>query len=146
MEKHFWFECSVGIDQRQEDGTTKSVTQKYLVDALSFTEAEERIIEEMKPFTCGGIDVSAVKKVNITELFENTADIADTWFRLKCVSIEVDEKTGEDKEKPFVVMVQSSCCYNSIQDFEEKMKESMMDYRIVEVKETKILDVYKYKG
>jgi len=94
----------------------------------------------------GCLEVSAVKRVNIAELFENEADIADIWFRLKCVFITIDEKTGEDKEKPFVGMVQSSCCYNAIQDFNEKMKKSMMDYRIVEVKETKILDVYKYKG
>ena len=58
MEMNSWFETTVAIDQMQDDGTTKSVNLKYLVDAFTFTEAEDRIIEEVKPFTRGNLEVS----------------------------------------------------------------------------------------
>ena len=144
MDLNAWFECTVAIDQVQDDGTTKAVTQKYLVDALSFTEAEDRIIEEVKPFTKGNLDVKAVKKVRIAEIFPNETGEAGTWYRVKAVFITIDEKTQAEKEAPFVVMVQSASFSNALADFEKGMRGSMADYRIVGITETKILDVYKY--
>ena len=144
MDLNAWFECTVAIDQVQDDGTTKAVTQKYLVDALSFTEAEDRIIEEVKPFTKGNLDVKAVKKVRIAEIFQNETGEAGTWYRVKAVFITIDEKTQAEKETPFVVMVQSASFSNALADFEKGMRGSLADYRIVGITETKILDVYKY--
>ena len=144
MDLNAWFECTVAIDQVQDDGTTKAVTQKYLVDALSFTEAEDRIIEEVKPFTKGNLDVKAVKKVRIAEIFPNETGEAGTWYRVKAVFITIDEKTQAEKEAPFVVMVQSASFSNALVDFEKGMRGSLADYRIVGITETKILDVYKY--
>ena len=144
MDLNAWFECTVAIDQVQDDGTTKAVTQKYLVDALSFTEAEDRIIEEVKPFTKGNLDVKAVKKVRIAEIFPNETGEADTWYRVKAVFITIDEKTQAEKEAPFVVMVQSASFSNALAYFEKGMRGSLADYRIVSITETKILDVYKY--
>ena len=144
MDLNAWFECTVAIDQVQDDGTTKAVTQKYLVDALSFTESEDRIIEEVKPFTNGNLDVKAVKKVRIAEIFPNETGEADTWYRVKAVFITIDEKTQAEKEAPFVVMVQSASFSNARADFEKGMRGSLADYRIVSITETKILDVYKY--
>ena len=144
MDLNAWFECTVAIDQVQDDGTTKAVTQKYLVNALSFTEAEDRIIEEVKPFTKGNLDVKAVKKVRIAEIFQNETGEAGTWYRVKAVFITIDEKTQAEKETPFVVMVQSASFSNALADFEKGMRGSLADYRIVGITETKILDVYKY--
>ena len=144
MDLNAWFECTVAIDQVQDDGTTKAVTQKYLVNALSFTEAEDRIIEEVKPFTKGNLDVKAVKKVRIAEIFQNETGEAYTWYRVKAVFITIDEKTQAEKEAPFVVMVQSASFSNALADFEKGMRGSLADYRIVGITETKILDVYKY--
>lgn len=145
MDLNAWFECTVAIDQMQEDGITKAVTQKYLVDAISFKEAEDRIIEEVKPFACGTIDVKAVKKVRIAEIFPNTAENADTWYRVKSVFITIDERTQTEKETPYVIMVQSPSFADAVADFQKGMSGSMVDYRIVGIAETKILDVYPYK-
>ena len=62
MAMHTWFECKIRYDKTQENGSIKKVTEPYLVDALSFTEAEARIIEEMTPFISGEVDVNAVKR------------------------------------------------------------------------------------
>ena len=144
MELNVWFECTVAIDQMQEDGITKAVTQKYLVDALSFKEAEDRIIEEVAPFTNGTLDVKAVKRVRVSELFENTSEAADKWYRIKIVLVTIDEKTCKEKETPNVIMVQSASFADALADFNNGMKGSLADYRIVSITETKILDVFKY--
>lgn len=52
-----------------ENGSVKRVTEPYLVDALSFTEAESRIIEEQKPFISGDFSIPVIKKTNIAEIF-----------------------------------------------------------------------------
>lgn len=58
-----WFECKVRYDKTQENGTIKKVTEPYLVDALSFTEAEARIIEELTPYISGEFEVAGIKPV-----------------------------------------------------------------------------------
>ena len=62
-----WFECKVRYDKMMENGLQKKVNEPYMVDALSFTEAEARIIEELTPFISGDFSVSAVKRTKISE-------------------------------------------------------------------------------
>ena len=70
-----WFECKIRYDKIQENGAVKKVTEPYLVDALSFTEAEARIIEEQTPFISGEVNVTAVKRTKISEIFwDDSAD------------------------------------------------------------------------
>ncbi len=71
-----WFECKVRYDKMMENGLVKKVNEPYLVDALSFTEAESRIIEEQRPFISGEFSVSAVKRTKISEIFW---DVRDRW-------------------------------------------------------------------
>ena len=68
MAMHTWFECKIRYEKVMENGMQKKVTEPYLVDALSFTEAEARIIEEMTPFISGEFTVSDIKRANYSEL------------------------------------------------------------------------------
>ena len=77
---HNWFECKIRYEKVMENGMNKKVTEPYLVDALSFTEAEARILEEEKPFISGELTVADIKRANYTELFPATDDAADKWF------------------------------------------------------------------
>lgn len=115
------------------------------LDDFTFTEAEDRIIEEVKPFTRGNLEVKAVKRVRIAEIFPNDEGECYKWYRVKSVFITIDEKTQAEKETPFVAMVQSSSVAQSICDFEKSMKGSLIDFRIIAVTETKIEDVFEYK-
>jgi len=85
-----WFECKVRYDRMQENGAVKKVNEPYLVDALSFTEAESRIIEEMTPFISGEFSISAVKKTKISEIF--TDESGDRYYMVKVNFITLDEK------------------------------------------------------
>lgn len=77
----------------------QKVTEPYLVDALSFTEAEARIIEEMTPFISGEFTVSDIKRANYSELFPCEEEAADRWFKCKLVFITLDEKSGAEKKR-----------------------------------------------
>ena len=83
-----WFECKVKYDRMQENGMVKKVNEPYLVDALSFTEAESRIIEEVKPFISGDFSISAVKKTKISEIFFD--ETADKYYMVKVNFITPD--------------------------------------------------------
>ena len=87
-----WFECKVKYDKTMENGLIKQVTEAYLVDALSFTEAERRFLEEIEPFMSGEYMVTDIKRAKIAELFESNDGLADRWFKCKVAFITLDEK------------------------------------------------------
>ena len=95
---HNWFECKIRYEKVAENGMNKKVTEPYLVDALSFTEAESRIIEEITPFISGEFTVADIKRANYSELFPCEEDAADRWFKCKLYFITLDEKSGAEKK------------------------------------------------
>ena len=138
-----WFECKVRYDKIQENGAAKKVNEPYLVDALSFTEAEARIIEEQTPFISGDFSVSAVKRTKISEIFRD--DTADKWYLAKVAFITIDEKTAQEKKSTSLILVAASDFKGALEHFIDEMKSTMADYEIVSITETPILDVYKVK-
>ena len=138
-----WFETKVRTDKTMENGTVKKVTEHYLVDALSFTEAEARTNEEVTPFMSGDFDVSAVKKSNISEIFRD--ETGDRWYKVKVASITIDEKTAVEKRKASYILVQASSFKGAYDNFIEGMKGTMADYEIAGIAETAIMDVYNAK-
>ena len=140
-----WIKTSVRFTMRMKNGTTKRVTELYLVDALSFAEAEARIIKEVKPYIHGEYNVSAVKKSNVQEIFRNKIEYEDEqkWYKAKVAFITLDEKTNSEKRTTAVYMVQAPDFHNALENFIECMKkETMEDFMIVGIEETTILDVF----
>ncbi len=144
MEINSWFECKVVMDVMQDDGTTKPQPFVYLVDALNFTEAESRIIEEVKPYTSGKLDVTGIKRVKYSEIFPSDSDTADRWYKVRCLFITLDEKTQTEKEIANNMLVQAATFHEAVENFGRGMKGTLMDYRIAAVQETKIMDVFRY--
>ncbi len=143
---HNWFECKIRYEKVMENGMNKKVTEPYLVDALSFTEAESRIIEEITPYISGEFTVSDIKRANYSELFSCEEDAADRWFKCKLYFITVDEKSGAEKKTATNVLVQAADLRDSIKKLDEGMKGTMSDYVIASVAETAIMDVYPYSA
>jgi hypothetical protein len=127
-----------------ENGMNKKVTEPYLVDALSFTEAEKRIIEEITPYITGEFTVSDIKRANYSELFFNDEEAADRWFRCKVVFITLDEKSGAEKRTSTNILVQAADLRDAVKKLDEGMKGTMADYQIGSVAETSITDVFPY--
>ncbi len=135
-----WFECKVRYDKMQENGTVKKVNEPYLVDALTFTEAEARIIDEMKPFISGEYSISSEKKTKISEIFFNEG--GDRYYLVKVNFITLDETSGVEKKSTTQILVQASDFESAVANFNEGMKGTMADFEIASVSETMIMDVF----
>ena len=144
---HTWFICKISYEKTLENGMNKKVTEPYLVDALSFTEAEARIIEEMTPYVSGEFSVADVGRAKFSEIFFAEDDInASYWYKVKLGFITLDEKTGSEKKTYTNVLIQASDLRDAVKRLDAGMKGSMADYIIVSVAETPIMDVYPYEA
>ena len=143
---HNWFLCKIKYEKTMENGQNKKVTEPYLVDALSHTEAEARIIEEMTPYISGEFTVAGIVPAKYSELFFADEEAADRWFKCKLAFLTLDEKSGAEKRTMTNVLVQAADLRDAVKKLDEGMKGSMADYLILSVAETPIMDVYPYKA
>ena len=141
-----WFEVSVRYEKIFENGTQKKVTEKILVDALSYTECEARSIEEITPYISGEFTVSDIKRANFSEIFQSEDDSADRYFKCKLFFITLDEKSGAEKKTSTTVLVQAADLRDAVKKLDEGMKGTMADYTIASVAETQIMDIYPYES
>lgn len=139
-----WFECKVAYDKTMEDGLIKKVKETYLVDALSFTEAEKRFLEEIQPYMSGEFVVTDIKRAKIAELFESVDSQDDRWFKAKVAFITMDEKTGAEKRTAQVMLVQAADLRVAVKNLDKGMANTLGDYVIVSIAETPIMDIFRY--
>ena len=139
---HSWFECKVSFEKVLENGMQKKVTEPYLVDALSFTEAEARIIEEIRPFISGEFTVTDIKRARLSELFFN--ENGDRFYKIKVYFITLDKKSGAEKKTAAQMLAQACTLKEAIAVLEEGMKGTMADYTIASVTETMLMDVFPF--
>jgi hypothetical protein len=139
---HNWFECKVSYEKVLENGMQKKVTEPYLVDALSFTEAEARIIEEIKPYISGEFTITDIKRAKLSELF--FTDNGDRFFKAKVMFITLDEKSGTEKKTAVQMLAQASDLKEALKVVEKGMEGTLADYSIASLAETTIMDVFPY--
>lgn len=139
-----WFECKLRYDKMLDTGIQKTVTEPYLVDALSFTEAEARIIEEIKPYISGEFTISDIKRAKFSDTFLN--ETGDRYFRAKLYYITLDEKSGSEKKTAVNMLVLATLLKEAVEIIETEMKKTMIDYSIASVTETALMDVFPYSG
>lgn len=139
-----WFECKVRYEKVTDNGMNKKITESYLVDALSFTEAESRIVEELASLITGEFEITDIKKSRYAEVFPCNAESADKWFKCKLNYITIDEKYGMEKKQAVYMLVQASALQDAVASIEEEMGKTMVDYEIASVADTSIMDVYPY--
>ena len=137
-----FYEVKIQYQKTLEDGKEKKVTEQYVVEALSFTEAESRIAEEMLPYTDGDLDVVSEKIAPFNEIFisENSTD--DKWFVSKVGFITLDEKTAKEKKQTFRYLVQAATSELALDYTKEMFSHGMSDYSIDSVQDTQTLDVF----
>lgn len=141
-----WYEGVIRYEKVTEEGKVKKVNELYLVDALSATECEARLIEEMTPFITGEFAVKSVKESNYSELFLSEEEAADRYFKCKLIFITLDEKSGKESKTSTLVLVQAADLREAVKKLDEGMKGTMADYQIGSVAETAIMYVYLYNN
>lgn len=139
---HNWFECKISYDKVLENGMQKKVTEPYLVDALSFTEAEARIIEEIRPFISGEFTVTDIKRARISEIFFN--ENGDRYYKIKVFYITLDEKSGAEKKTAAMMLAQACTLKEALGVLEEGMKGTLSDYTVASIAETMLMDVFPF--
>ena len=140
-----WFECKIRYEKMTEDGLPKKVSEVYVVDALSFSEAEERIIEEMSSYISGEIEIVDVKIAPYREIFFADDNLADQWFKAKLSFITIDERTDKEKRTSMMCLVNADNISSAINNIGEVMSGTMIDYITTSISATKIFDVFEYK-
>ena len=138
-----WIEVKVRYDKMTDSGKTVKVTDPYLVDAVSCTEAEARVVEEISSFV-SDFNVLNVGKTKISEIFWD--ETGDRFYKVKVNFITIDEKSGVEKRKASFILVQASTFTDALANFNKGMKGTMADYEIEAIAETKIVDVYRYQA
>ena len=139
-----WFECKVRYDKTLETGLLKKVTESYLVDALSFTEAEERFLQEIEPMMSGEYSVSDIKRAKISELFESIDTTDDKWYKAKVAYIAYDEKKGVEKRTNQIMLIQAKDLRVAVQNLDKGMQGTMGDWDIISIAETPTMDIFKF--
>ncbi len=141
-----WFETKIRYEKTMDDGLQKKVTEQYTVDALSFTEAESSITEEMSSYISGEYEVSDIKKAAYKEVFFSENDSDDRWYKAKLQFITIDEKTQKEKRSNVYYLVQAATLPGAVGHIEEVMGTTAIDYVIASVAETLIMDVFEHKN
>jgi len=136
------FLVDVRYDAIGPSGERGVVSEQHMVDALSHTEAEQRIIEELKPFINGEFVVVNIKRARISEIFPD--EYGDKWFRYKVNFVTFDEDKGVERRSAVTMMVQSENIEESINNLKKGMNGTMADWEIAQVTETKICDFFKF--
>ena len=140
-----YFEVKVKYEKVQEDGKEKKVTESYLVDALSFTECEKRIIEEMKLFISGEFEVYSIARTKYEDIIEKGTNSDIRWYKTKLVDSLFDDN-GKEKLVAHYLLVEGTSIDNAKDNLDEFMKTAMADFKVVTISETPIMDIYKYQN
>ena len=141
-----WFEAKLRFEKTMEDGVPKKVTELYVIDALSWGEAEKRILKEMSSYVSGEIEIADLKIAAYKDIFFADSDMADKWYKAKLAFITIDEKTDKEKKTSVCYLVNAGNINSAIKNIEEVMSGTMIDYNTLNVNETSIMDVFEYTG
>lgn len=140
------FECGIRYEKTLENGMQKKVTELYIVDALSFTEAESRIIKEMACYVSGEFDVVSEKITNYSQLVKSDNAQADKWYKVKINYIQTDERTEKEKKTATYLLVQAKDIDDARRMTNKYMEGTVVDWDCEAVSETKIMDVFLYEA
>lgn len=132
-------------DKVHEDGYEKKVTESYVVDALSFGEAEETAVEFLGSYVSGEIQVVNINPMKFHEVFFNEQESCDRYYKVILQFITIDEKTEREKHTQVYYLVQASSFDNCKDTIRSIMERTMIDYQIASVSETKVIDVIEHE-
>ena len=137
-----WFECTAKYIKMDENGHEKKASETYMLDAISFTEAESRIYKELEKMVSGEFSVHKIAKTRISEIIPS--DFGDRWYKARVAFITIDEETGKEKRVAQSILVFSGDIKSAFDQINQSMQGMMVDFVITGIAESTILDVFPY--
>jgi len=141
-----WFEVTVRYDRQAEDGAMKKVNEVYVVDALTFGEAEETVTEDTATLSSGEFEVKKINPATYHEIFFSDAAADDRWYKAKLMFIVLDEEKQKEKRSAVTYLVQAASVGGALKNIQEAMSTTVSDYVIANISETTIMDVLEHKA
>lgn len=135
-----YFECKISYEKQMEDGKTKKVSELYLIEAISFSEAESIMLYQLSQWYAGEAKIETLKRDKVAEIFE--AD-AEKIYRVKVNIITLDETSGREKKNAVYMLVYADSIEKARQEHEHGMKGTMSDYEVEKIEETKLVEIYR---
>ena len=139
-----WFEVTIAYDAISESGADVVKKEVYLVDAVSFGDAEERVYNERKAYITGDSLVAKVKRVKYAEIIQYVDDVKDKYYKARIELITVVKNSGEEKRNRYNVLVNASDFYDAVERLKDSMKVWVSDIEVISMQETPILEVFHY--
>ena len=139
-----WFECKVKYHKTDNSGKERKVTEPYLVEAVSFTDAEKRIHEKIIQYVSGEFEVTNISIARFSEIHPN--ENGDRWFKCKVSFITLDEERGLEKKTNTFILVEANTLLEAYEHLEEGLRGIVSDYSIPSIAESPILDIFPYEG
>ncbi|MDP2113263.1 MAG: DUF4494 domain-containing protein [Bacteroidota bacterium] len=137
-----WFECKVKYVKIDDDGRERKVSEVYLVDAVSFTDAETRIIQQMETMVRGEFMVDNIKKSNIVEIYPH--ENGEWWYKARIGIVTIDEKAGKEKKINNYFLVAADDLKQALQRLEEGLAYVLVPYQTTSLAICNIIDVFPY--
>ena len=137
-----WFECKVKYVKIDDDGRERKVSEVYLVDAVTFTDAETRIIKQMETMVRGEFMVDNIKKSNIVEIFPH--ENGEWWYKAKIGIVTIDENAGKEKKINNYFLVAADDLKQALQRLEEGLSYVLVPYQTTSLAICNIVDVFPY--
>ena len=137
-----WFECKVKYVKIDDDGRERKVSEVYLVDAVSFTDAETRIIQQMETMVRGEFMVDNIKKSNIVEIYPH--ENGEWWYKARIGIVTIDEKAGKEKKINNYFLVAADDLKQALQRLEEGLSYILVPYQTTSLAISTIVDVFPY--
>lgn len=137
-----YFITTVAYNKTFDNGIIKGVKEQYLVDAMTFTEAEARITDEMMQYAKEDFKVESIVKPRIESLF--TEEDAEKFYKVKLRFITINEKTAEEMYRNSTYMVQANDFAAAYERINKEYKTSCLDYEVTSIVETPIIDIIQY--
>lgn len=138
-----WYLTKIKYTLQDEQGKQKAVSEAYLIDAVSYTEAEARLFG----FVAANIpdfQVTGITKMRLQEVFF-VEEGAETWFKVKVNYLLFDEKTQKEKKVPYQMLINAHTPKEAYDLLDERLGK-MQDYVITDVNSTLILEVVPYES
>ena len=139
-----WMEVDVRYRKTMEDGEEKAVTERYVVDAMSFTEGEASAIEEVKQYVSGDLKVKKMNPAAYREVMFSEDSEDEGWYKVRIAELDMQDN-GKLKRIPVNYLVQAGTLQRAVNNVMAVMGNTMIDYVFVSVVETKIVDAFEHK-
>lgn len=124
---------------RYENDLGKKVSEQYLVSALTCTDAEKIVAENLLPYY-PDMEISSVQEKNIAEVLGNTE--AELFYLCRVAFITIDEKSGKEKKTMCNWLVKATCFANAHEIVKNAIGKSMADMEVVSLSKTNIVEHY----